>query len=73
MSNAVATTSYKNNGYNFEATYFASSPDSVIVVKLKTEDPNGINAILALDSQLPHSTIASNNRISTEGYAAYHS
>lgn len=73
ISNATVCTQYLKNGQLFTSEYFASAPDSVIVVRLKSDDVNGICALLSFDSPLPHSAIASGNEISVEGYAAYHS
>lgn len=71
ISDAVASSSYTVNGYPVETSYFASAPDSVIVVNITTADPAGLDALISLDSQLPHSTTASGDEISQTGYAAY--
>lgn len=73
ISNAIARTVYRKDGYPFTAEYFASAPDSVIVIRLKSEDKEGIRALLSYNSQLPHSIKASENGIMSEGYVAYHS
>lgn len=73
ISTATARTEYIKNNKNLTCDYFASSPDSVIVIRIKSNDINGINAIISFDSQLPHSTKANNTEICSEGYAAYHS
>lgn len=73
LSDATAATTYKVDGQSFTSDYFASAPDSVIVIRLKTADSNGIKAILTLSSLLPHTASANGNEISMEGYAAYHS
>lgn len=52
-------------------SYFASMPDSVIVVRIS--DPDGICATVSLDTQLPASIAAHGRRITVSGYAAYHS
>lgn len=70
---ALARTSYQRNGKAFSCDYFASAPDSVIVLRLQTESEKGIQALLSFTSLLPHATTASGNEISAEGYAAYHS
>ncbi len=56
---------------NRTTNYFASAPDSVIVIKIS--DSNGIDAILNIESQLPSEVTASGNQISATGYAAYNS
>lgn len=73
IGNATAHVQYLNQGKLFQTDYFASAPDSVIVVRLRSCDERGIHALLSFDSPLPHSTVATGNEISVEGYAAYHS
>lgn len=73
ISRSLASASYTASGYSVTAEYFASAPDSVIVVRLATADPAGIAAIVRLDSQLPHSTVASGDEITSTGYAAWKS
>ncbi len=73
ISQAMAQTQYTKNGKAFSCDYFASAPDSVIVLRIQTESADGIQAVLSFNSLLPHSTTAQGNEISAEGYAAYHS
>ena len=73
ISDATAATTYKVDGQSFTSDYFASAPDSVIVIRLKTTDDAGIRAVLSLTSLLPHTASAAGNEISMEGYAAYNS
>lgn len=73
ISEAIASVSYVNKTGRVEKTYFASAPDSVIIVRLKSASKSGISAIISFDSQLPHSSSASENEIKVHGYAAYHS
>lgn len=73
IANATAGTQYANAGKRFRATYFASAPDSVIVIRLSTQEPQGITACLRFSSLLPYAATAKGNQISVEGYAAYHS
>lgn len=73
ISNATAQAQYRIDGGNFATDYFASAPDSVIIIRLTSETPDGIQARLSFTSPLPHSTRAEGNAISAEGYAAYHS
>ena len=72
-SNATARTAYSTDGNAFSTEYFASAPDSVVVLRLQTADVKGLQATLSFTSPLPHSTVAQGNSISAEGYAAYHS
>ncbi len=73
ISDATAQTQYLKGGHLVTSDYFASAPDSVIVIRLKTAVPEGIHAIVSFDSQLPYSTSAEGNTLGAEGYAAYHS
>lgn len=73
IDRAIASVGYKNGGYDFTTEYFASAPDSLIVVKLSTNNPQGINAQLKLESQLPHTVKATGKNMVSEGYAAYKS
>lgn len=56
--------------------YFASAPDSVIVIRLTAADGSSINKRFSYHCQLPHQTTASAKRDSvgelvTDGYAAW--
>ena len=73
ISDATARVSYLKDGHRVTADYFASAPDSVIVMRLTSEAPEGIQALLSYNSQLPHFITANENGILAEGYAAYHS
>ena len=71
ISRAVAEVSYKRDGAEFKAEYFVSSPDSVIVIRLRSSET--IEAVLSLDSELPHENSVSDGLIVSDGYAAWHS
>ena len=70
ISRAVATTSYLRNGALFRSEVFASAPDSVIVVHLVSEAP--LNARVSLESRLPNNMMASEEGLTLEGYAPWH-
>ena len=57
IKNAVASDKYLKNGATYTKEYFASAPDSVIVVKLKAEGGK-INSRITFHSMLPHKTFA---------------
>ncbi len=65
IADAVATTA---NGSRTQSV-FASAPDSVIVVRLS--DPEGIDASVSLNSQLPVEISGAGDEISMDGYCAY--
>jgi alpha-L-fucosidase 2 len=71
IDNSLASASYTANGYKVNTEYFASAPDSVIAIRLTTADPAGINAVISLDSKLPHSVVAKGDELVSTGYAAY--
>ncbi len=70
---AVAETRYAVDGYEVTRRYYASAPDSVIVVAVSTKNPAGISATISLDSKLPHEVSADGNRIMSSGHVAYSS
>ena len=70
LSDASATVSYLRDGKAFEARYFVSAPDSVVVIRLSSEEPLEVQVLL--ESELPHSTRADGNALISEGYAAWH-
>ena len=70
LAAALARTSYKRDGKAYEAEYFASAPDSVIVVHLAAE--SGLHARLRLDSPLPHAVEVRGESLVSDGYAAWH-
>ena len=71
ISDAIASVSYRRDGKRYEADYFASVPDSAIVIHIKAED--GLSLLLTYDSPLPHETAVSGNSLLCDGYAAWHS
>lgn len=58
ISNAVSKTSFDQNGIHYEREIFASYPDDVIVIYVKSSSPDGIDLTLNFDS--PHPTAFSN-------------
>ena len=73
ISTATAGTRYLKDGELCTADYFASAPDSVVVIRLWTESSRGIRAVLSFSSPLPHTSVADGNGITADGYAAYRS
>jgi alpha-L-fucosidase 2 len=52
--------------------YFATHPDSGIVIRLTTDNPKGIRAKVSMGSQLPHLTTATTDgMLMVDGYAGY--
>ena len=72
IGNATAHTTYERGGYGYETTYFATHPDSGIVIRIATKNPKGIRARLSLGCQLRHTTTATApHTLTTDGYAGY--
>ena len=70
ISDAVASRSFSVNGRRQHTDYFASAPDSVIVLRIKNDSP--VDVVLTLDSQLPHKAVSSSDgAIRSLGHAAY--
>lgn len=57
ISRAVANDQYTKGGVTYKKEYFASAPDSVIVIKLKAEKGK-MNYRISFHSLLPHKTLA---------------
>ena len=73
LSTALASTSFTSGAYSYHRTYFASSPDSAIVVMLSTDNPEGMNFDIEFNSQLPHEVKAVIRGLTASGFAAYKS
>lgn len=53
ITDAVHTTSFKQNGINYQREVFASNPDNVIVIRLKSDKAKGIDVTLNFASVHP--------------------
>lgn len=71
ISEAIAYDSFNINGKKISREYFASSPDSVIIVKIDSNEK--IDFSLNFNSLLPVTVRSENNTLIMDGYAAYHS
>lgn len=72
IADAEATTQVEAGKKWFTTNYFASAPDSVIVIRLASQKPFSVR--LSLDSQIPHTTVStSDGTVATSGRAAYKS
>ena len=73
LNKAIVSSSYKIDGYKVSQSVFSSAPDDVLVIKLETEHPDGLNVRLKLsrpdDKGHPTVTVStpSNNTIKMEG------
>ena len=71
IGDATAHTTYKCGKYHYTTEYLASYPDSGLVVRITTNHPKGIHARLSLSCQLRHTTTATGQTLTTDGYAGY--
>lgn len=72
IGDATAHTEYRRGPYRYTTEYFATHPDSGIVIRITTDNPQGLQARFSLSCQLPHSTVATDHRtLVTDGYAAF--
>ena len=72
LDNATASTLYYRGKYMYTTDYFATHPDSGLVVHITTDNPRGIHARFALSCQLRHDgSIENGNTLVTDGYAGY--
>ena len=70
ISEAVAKTTFSQNGISYAREIFASNPDNVIIIKLACDKPSGIDVNIRFDS--PHPTASQgveNNLLILKGKA----
>ncbi len=70
LEDATARVQYLRDGKAFQAQYFVSAPDSVLVIRLMGDDL--LDVTLELESGLPHVTEVREGMLVSDGYAAYH-
>ena len=73
IERAEATTEYMRGDYRYETTYFATNPDSGIVIRIKTDNPRGIHARFSLSSQHRSNvyTVEEGTTLVNHGYVGY--
>lgn len=67
LTRALATVSYQGE----QRDYFASAPDSVIIIRLKSTNGKSLNKHLSYSCQLKNTISAAGNEITIDGYCAY--
>ncbi|MEO8763534.1 MAG: glycoside hydrolase family 95 protein [Ginsengibacter sp.] len=73
ISNAIATTRFTIDGTTFTRQVISSAPDQVIVIRLFSDKPRGLNFMIASKSQLQHQQrLISNSEIAIKGKAPSH-
>ena len=72
IGNATAHTVWHRGTYQYAVEYFATHPDSGMVIRLTTDNPKGIHARISMGCQLPHLTTATmDGTLTVDGYAGY--
>lgn len=72
IGNATAHTVYHRGAYQYATEYFATHPDSGIVIRITTDNPKGIHARVSLSCQLRSQVSAVDGRfLVNDGYAGY--
>ena len=74
IGEATAHTTWQRGGFKYTAEYFATNPDSGLVIRITTDNPDGISARVGLTSQLRSEVRTEDgNTLVREGYVAYSS
>ena len=74
INNATAHTAYQRGAYRYTTEYFATHPDSGIVIRITTDNPKGICARIGLTCQLKNQMRTEDGKVLVnEGYVAYNS
>ena len=74
LGDATAHTEYRRGDYRYTTEYFATHPDSGLVVRITTDNPQGLHTRFSLNCPLPHITTAEANRsLVIDGYVGYSS
>lgn len=71
ISNATAHTTYTRGEHRYEVEYFATNPDSGMVIRMTTDNPQGWNVKFNLSSQLRYTMTSSSDGFTLDGYAGY--
>ena len=72
IGNATAHTVWLRGIYQYATEYFATLPDSGIVIRITTDNPQGIHARVSMSCQLrSHVYTSCNHTLVTDGYAGY--
>ncbi len=72
IGNATAHTVYHRGAYQYATEYFATHPDSGMIIRLTTDNPQGIHVRVSLSCQLRHQVqVADGHTLVNDGYAGY--
>ena len=65
-------TRYTVDGVSFEREYFISYPDSIMAIRLTSDQKGALNFKVHFQSLLKYEVTSKNNILKVEGYAPYH-
>lgn len=71
ISKAVAEDSFRTADGAYAREYFASAPDSVIVIHIEAAGGERVNTTLRYECPQPHETRAAGDELTVSGYTAY--
>ena len=69
LNQAICRDRYEKDGVTYEREYFASHPDRLIAIRLKSSVPGKLNFRVSLTGQTPHKAKASSQQITVTGHA----
>ena len=72
ISKATSITRYTVDGVSFEREYFISYPDSIMAIRLTSDQKGALNFKVHFQSLLKYEVTSKNNILKVEGYAPYH-
>ncbi len=72
LATATSTVTYTVDGSRYRREYFVSHPDSLLVIRVSTDSPDGLSGGLRFGSQLRYRTTTAGNQLEVHGYAPYH-
>lgn len=69
LDSSLVRISYLKSGIRYTREYFASHPDKLIAIRVKSDKPGGINCAIELTAQVPHKVKASQGQLTLTGHA----
>lgn len=69
LDNALAKVNFEDKGQEVNKEYFVSNPDKVFVIKIQSEEKNGLNFHLTFNSLLNHYSMSKNGSLEIHGSA----
>ncbi|MBR1539417.1 MAG: glycoside hydrolase family 95 protein [Bacteroidales bacterium] len=70
IAKATASVEYLRDGKSYKADYYASAPDSAILIVIESQAPSSLR--LGFATELPSESTVSGKSIVCDGYAAWH-